>query len=319
MEYVNLGKSGLRISRLCLGTGNFGSNTDEASSNAIMDRALDAGINLFDTGDVYGGKERSDSHLPGGLTEAIIGRWLAKDKSRRAKIVLCTKVWGIMGPGPNDRGLSAYHIRRACEESLRRLQTTHIDLYQMHAPDPSTPVEEIWQAMEQLVQEGKILYVGSSNFPAWMVVYAQMVAQSRNLMGLASEQSRYNLADRRAEKELLPALRKMGIGMIAYSPLGGGLLGGSLDKATHGQRANAFVRYDKGRYGGELVQWESFCRALGEPPARVAIAWILSNPGITAPIIGPRTVAQLEETLAGLALHLDGEALQKLDEIWPCR
>jgi aryl-alcohol dehydrogenase-like predicted oxidoreductase len=316
MEYVKLGRTGLKISRLILGTGNFGSNASEGDSRAVMDSALEAGINFFDTGDVYGGKEDPSCDRPGGLTEAIIGRWLEQYPSRRDRIVLATKVWGVMGPSPNDRGLSAFHIRRACEESLRRLRSDHIDLYQMHAPDPETPFEEIWEAMDRLVREGKVLYVGTSNFPAWMLTHAHHIALQRHLLGVVSEQSRYNLADRRAESELLPAAHAFGIGFIAYSPLCGGLLGGVLDSPKGGQRAGGYVQWDLGRLRPQVERWEACCRELGHPPAHVALAWMLTRPLITAPIIGPRTVDQLNGNLAALEVKLDEPVLKKLEEIW---
>ena len=219
MNYTNLGRTGLRVSRLCLGTMNFGPQTSEAESHAIMDRAIATGVNFFDTANRYG----RDISL--GFTEAIIGRWLAQGGGRREQIVLATKVYGPMGDGVNDRGLSAYHIRKACEDSLRRLQTDHIDLYQMHHVERRTPWEEIWQAMEQLVREGKVLYVGSSNFAGLHIALAQFAAQKRNFMGLVSEQSLYNLHARMIELEVIPACREFGLGLIPWSPLGGGLLG----------------------------------------------------------------------------------------------
>ena len=232
MEYTHLGRTGLQVSRLCLGTMNFGPQTSEPDSFAIMDRALELGINFFDTANRYGGS------LGVGATEQIIGRWLAQG-GRREKIVLATKVFGAMGEGPSDRGLSAYHIRRACEDSLHRLQTDHIDLYQMHHIERSTPWEEIWQAMEQLVREGKVLYVGSSNFAGWDIATAQCHASARHFMGLVSEQSLYNLNARIIELEVIPACRQYGLGLIPWSPLGGGLLGGALQKANAGRRSSS--------------------------------------------------------------------------------
>src|SRR5438876_8693069 len=198
MDHVRLGQSGLRVSRLCLGTMNFGPLTSESDSFAIMGRALELGIVFFDTADVYGWRTGE------GVTEQIIGRWLAQGGGRRDRIVLATKVYGTMGPGPNDRRLSAYHIRRACEESLRRLQTDHLDLYQMHHVDRGTPWEEIWQAMDLLVGQGKVVYVGSSNFAGWHIVAANEAAKRRNSFGLVSEQSFYNLKTRTIELEVVP-------------------------------------------------------------------------------------------------------------------
>ena len=233
MAYGHLGRSGLLVSRIGLGTMNFGFTVDESTSFAVMDAAVDAGINFFDTADVYGGPQSPDMAKGYGISEETIGRWLRRS-GHRDDIVLATKVYQPMGLGPNDRRLSAYHIRRACEASLRRLQTDHIDLYQMHHVDRATPWEEIWQAMEQLVREGKISYVGSSNFAAWDVALAQSAASARHFMGLTSEQSLYNLAVRAVELELIPALRHLGIGLIPYSPLHAGLLAGVLDAASEG-------------------------------------------------------------------------------------
>lgn len=310
MEYTNLGRTGLKVSRLCLGTMNFGPQTSEGDSFAIMDRALEEGVNFFDTANRYGGS------LGPGTTEEIIGRWLARG-GRREKTVLATKVYGPMGEGPNDRGLSAYHIRQACEDSLRRLQTDHIDLYQMHHVELSTPWEEIWQAMEQLVREGKVLYVGSSNFAAWHIIQANEAAARRNFLGLVSEQSLYNLNARMIELEVLPACQAYGVGVIPWSPLGGGLLGGVLQKVTEGRRTSERMQQNIEKHRPQLEQWEAFCAELGEQPADVALAWLLHNPTVTAPIIGPRTMAQFEGNLHALEIKLSDEALARLDEIWP--
>jgi aryl-alcohol dehydrogenase-like predicted oxidoreductase len=311
MEYKNLGRTGLKVSRLCLGTMNFGPRTSEADSFVMMDRALDEGLNFFDTANRYG------QPVKVGLTEEIIGRWLAQGSSRRERIVLATKVYGAMGDGPNDRGLSAYNIRQACENSLRRLQTDHIDLYQMHHVDRSVPWEEIWQAMEQLVQEGKVLYVGSSNFAGWHIAQAQAAAAPRNFMGLVSEQSLYNLKDRMIELELIPVCRAYGVGLIPWSPLGGGLLGGVLQKNSGMRRAEERMQQRIEQYRPQLEAYEALCGELGERPADVALAWLLHNPVVTAPIIGPRTMEQLEENLHALELKLPQDVLKRLDEIWP--
>ena len=310
MQYTYLGRTGLQVSRLCLGTMNFGPITNETDSHAIMDQALEVGLNFFDTANRYG----RDVSL--GFTEELIGRWL-KQGGRREKIVLATKVYGAMGEGPNDHGLSAYHIRQACEDSLRRLQTDHIDLYQMHHVERNTPWEEIWQAMEQLVREGKVLYVGSSNFAGWHIVQAQAAAASRNFMGLVSEQSRYNLAVRTTELEVLPACDAYGVGMIPYSPLGGGLLGGVLQKVSEGRRASERIQQQLETHRSQIEAYEGLCQELGQAPANVALAWLLHNPVVTAPIIGPRTIAQLNETVQALDIELPGDILAKLDEIWP--
>ncbi|WP_320188369.1 aldo/keto reductase (plasmid) [Agrobacterium rosae] len=316
MEYRHLGRTGLKISPLCLGTMNFGEFTDEPTSFEIMDRALEAGINFFDTADVYGGLNSPDMKKGYGISEEYIGRWLAQG-GRREKIVLATKVYQPMEVGPNDKYLSAYRIRRACEESLRRLQTDHIDLYQMHHIDRNTPWDEIWQAMELLVQQGKVLYVGSSNFAGWDIATAQSKAASRNFLGLVSEQSVYNLTARTIELEVIPACRHYGLGLVPYSPVGGGLLGGILQKVTDGRRSKPKVTTRIEKFRPQLEAYEALCRDIGRQPADVALAWLLHNPVVTAPITGPRTVEQLTENLNSIDVTLSQETLDRLDEIWP--
>ncbi len=311
MQYTRLGRTGLSVSRFCLGTMNFGPESSEADSFKIMDRALELGINFFDTADVYGWQKGE------GVTEQIIGRWLAQGGGRREQIVLGTKVYGDMGEGPNDRGLSAYHIRRACEESLQRLQTDHIDLYQMHHIDRNTPWDEIWQAMEQLVREGKVLYVGSSNFAGWHIASAQCAAAERDFLGLVSEQSLYNLSARTVELEVVPACRAHGLGLIPWSPLGGGLLAGALQKATEGRRASERAQKAVAERRAQLEAYEALCQELGEKPADVALAWLLHNPDVTAPIVGPRTPDQLEGSVRAMEIELSDDLLARLDEIWP--
>ncbi len=311
MEYTRLGRTGLKVSRLCLGTMNFGPNTSEKDAFKIMDRALELGINFFDTANTYGWKKGE------GITEQIIGRWLSQGGGRRDRIVLATKVYGVMGDGPNDRGLSAYHIRKACEDSLRRLRTDHIDLYQMHHIDRDTPWEEIWQAMEQLVREGKVIYVGSSNFAGWHIAQAQCEAQKRHFMGLVSEQSLYNLTNRMIELEVIPACQAYGLGIIPWSPLASGLLAGSLDKVKSGRRAEESTQKRAAQLRDQLGQYEALCRELGEEPANVALAWLLHQPAVTAPIIGPRTLQQLEGATRAVEIKLSDEILAKLDKIWP--
>ena len=311
MEYTNLGRTGLQVSRLCLGTMNFGPQTTEEDSYAIMDRALELDINFFDTANVYGWK------FGEGVTEQIIGRWFAQGGGRREKVVLATKVYNKMGEWPNERGLSAYHIRKAAEDSLRRLQTDHIDIYQMHHVERTTPWEEIWQAMEQLVREGKVLYVGSSNFAGWHIAKAQAHAAKRNFMGLVSEQSLYNLNARMIELEVIPACEDYGLGLIPWSPLAGGLLGGVLQKISEGRRASERMQESIEKHRAQLEAYEGLCKALGEAPADVALAWLLHNPVVTAPIIGPRTLEQLDGSTRALEIKLSDETLTKLDEIWP--
>jgi aryl-alcohol dehydrogenase-like predicted oxidoreductase len=314
MKYAYLGRTGLQVSRLGLGTMNFGMVTDEATSFEIMDEALHQGIIYFDTADVYGGPQKPDIEKGYGVSEEIIGRWFAQG-GRRERVVLATKVYQPMDYGPNDRHLSAYHIRKACEDSLRRLQTDHIDLYQMHHVDRRTPWEEIWQAMELLVQQGKVLYVGSSNFAGWDIATAQGEAKARHFMGLVSEQSLYNLTARTIELEVIPACRHYGLGLVPWSPLGGGLLGGALQKAKEGRRSEKSEQIEKLR--PQLESYEALCKELGERPSEVAMAWLLQNPIVTAPIMGPRTKDQLKEGLKALDIRLSPQTLIRLDEIWP--
>jgi NDP-hexose 2,3-enoyl reductase len=314
MEYTNLGRTGLSVSRLCLGTMNFGPETNQRDSFSIMDRALDHGINFFDTANVYGWKTGE------GVTEQIIGKWFAQGDGRREKVVLATKVYGKMGSWPNEQGLSARHIVSACEASLRRLQTDVIDLYQMHHISRQTPWEEIWQAMETLVVQGKVLYVGSSNFAGWHLAQAQESASRRHFLGLVSEQCLYNLMARHVELEVLPAAAQYGLGIIPWSPLHGGLLGGALRKQAEGGGRRSV----KGRAAEGLAEhreaidaYEKVAAELGEDPANLALAWLLSRPEVTAPIVGPRTAEQLDGTLQALEIKLSGKTLKRLDELFP--
>ncbi|MFO7586308.1 MAG: aldo/keto reductase [Anaerolineales bacterium] len=311
MEFTQLGRTGLKVSRLCLGTMNFGPHTEEKESFAIMDKALELGINFFDTANVYGWKTGE------GITEQIVGRWFAQGGGRREKTVIATKVYGNMGEWPNQSRLSARHIREAVEGSLKRMQTDFIDLYQFHHIDRLTPWDEIWQAMEVLVQQGKVIYVGSSNFAGWNITQAQEKAKARNFMGLVSEQSLYNLNARMIELEVIPACKEYGLGLIPWSPLAGGLLGGVLEKIEKGRRASENVQKEINKHRPKLEAWEQFCKEMGENPADVALAWLLKNPVVTAPIIGPRTDEQLTGALRALEIQFSEEALKKLDEIFP--
>ncbi|GAA3151493.1 aldo/keto reductase [Nonomuraea roseoviolacea] len=311
MDYVNLGRSGLKVSPLCLGTMNFGPATSEEDSFAIMDRAHELGINFFDTANVYGWKKGE------GVTERIIGNWFAKGGGRREKTVIATKLYGSMGDWPNDDKLSALNIRRACDASLKRLQTDYIDVYQAHHVDRDTPFEEFWEAMEILRQQGKILYVGSSNFAGWHIAKAQETAARRGTLGLVSEQSHYNLLTRAVELEVLPACEDYGLGVIPWSPLGGGLLGGVLRKIDKGRSASDHMVKQLEKHRDAIEQYEKFCDELGEEPANVALAWLLTRPAVTAPIIGPRTIEQLDGSLRTLEIKLDEQALARLDELFP--
>ena len=312
MEYRHLGRSGLRVSPLCLGTMNFGPETSEEDSHSIMDRALELGINFFDTANVYGWKKGE------GITEQIVGRWFALGGGRREKTVIATKLYGSMSDWPNDTFLSARNIRHACDGSLKRLQTDHIDLYQMHHVDRDTPWDEIWEAMEVLRAQGKILYVGSSNFAGWHVAKAQGVAARRNFTGLVSEQSIYNLATRAVELEVLPACLDFGLGVIPWSPLHGGLLGGVLKKEREGKRRHKGRSLDALEARRPQIQeYEDFCDEIGEEPATVGLAWLLHQPAVTAPIVGPRTMEQLDSATRALKVTLGADELGRLDEIWP--
>lgn len=311
MQYANLGRSALKVSRLCLGTMNFGPETTEADAHAIMDRGIEHGINFFDTADVYGWKKGE------GVTEQIVGRWFAKGGGRREKVVLATKFYNDMGDWPNTSRVSKLYMRRACDASLKRLQTDYIDLYQMHHIWREAPWEEVWEGAQLLVQQGKVLYFGSSNFAGWHVVQANEAAKARHFLGLVSEQSLYNLSDRMVELDLLPACAAYGVGVIPWSPLGSGLLGGALEKLEKGRRASEGMQKRIEENRPKLEAWEGLCRELGEKPADVALAWLLRNPAVTAPIIGPRTMEQLDGSLRSLDIHLEGETLKKLDEIFP--
>jgi len=310
MRMTQLGRSGLEVSRLCLGTMNFGPYTTPEDSHAILDHGRETGVNFVDTANVYG------RHAGKGATEKILGDWFAQGNRRREDTVLCTKVYAPMGDGPNNRRLSARHIKMACEDSLRRLKTDWIDVYQMHHVDRNTPWDEIWQAMDQLVREGKILYVGSSNFAAWHIVDCNHVAASRGSLGLVSEQSIYHLNNRTIELEVLPACRAKGVGVIAWSPLGSGLLaGGHTD--NQGRRSKPFVQERLEKARPQVEAYEALCAELGHPPAEVALAWVLSNDAITAPIVGPRTLEQLLSAQRAVELSLDAETLKRLDAIFP--
>jgi aryl-alcohol dehydrogenase-like predicted oxidoreductase len=316
MDYRFLGRTGLRVSPLCLGTMNFGMpaagggmQTEEPEAHQIMDRALELGINFFDSANVYG-----DGH---GLTETMIGNWWAGDSARRDKVVLATKVYNSRDPWPNASKLSALHIRKACDASLRRLQTDYIDLYQMHHVDRDTPWDEVWQAMDLLVQQGKVLYVGSSNFAGWHIAKANEQAAKRGSLGLVSEQSLYNLNARTVELEVLPACADYGLGVIPWSPLGGGLLGGVLQETEQGRRSNARLRDRIEPMRAQLEAWEKLCADAGAQPADVALAWLLAQPAVTAPIIGPRTLAQLDGAMGALDVRLTVDVLGELDKIFP--
>jgi len=309
MKYKRLGRTGLRVSPLCLGTMNFGAITDEPTAFTIMDTALELGLNFYDTANVYG------RAVAEGATETIVGNWFARDRANRDKVVIATKVYGQMSEWPNASRLSGLNIRRACEASLRRLQTDHIDLYQMHHIDRDAPWDEIWEAMETLVAQGKVIYVGSSNFAGWHIAKANGAAERRNFLGLVSEQSLYNLMARTVELEVLPACRDYGLGVIPWSPLAGGLLGGVATDGVRrrGDRQHKIIERNRDKF----ERYEKMCADLGEQPANVALAWLLSNDVVTAPIIGPRTLEQLEGAMRAIEIELSAETLKTLDDIFP--
>ena len=319
MQYRQLGRSALKVSQLCLGTMNFGPRTAEADAFEILNAARAAGINFVDTANQYGGE------LGVGTTELILGKWLAQDPSRRDQIVLATKVHEPMSDDINDRGLSARHIQRACDASLKRLGTDHIDLYQMHHIDRLAPIEEIWQAMDRLIAQGKITYVGSSNFPGWAIARANEKAMTSHRFGLVSEQSLYNLIERRAEMEVLPACAAYGVGVIPWSPLAGGLLAGVSGKSGEtgesgndsGRRQSEDMQRALTERATQLEQFAALCQQLGESPSAIALAWLLHQPGVTATIIGPASVAQLQSVLHVPEISLDINTLIDIDHIFP--
>ncbi len=314
MEYTHLGRSGLSVSRLCLGTMNFGPQTTESDSFAIMDSAQEYGINFFDTANVYGGE------LGRGTTETILGNWFEQGNGRREHTVLATKLYGDMTQWPNEGKLSALNIRRALDASLSRLKTDYIDLYQFHHVDRDTPWDEIWQAMETAVAQGKILYAGSSNFAGWHIATAQAEARRRNFTGLVSEQSIYNLLTRDIELEVIPSALGNGLGIIPWSPLHGGLLGGVVRKERDGKRRLEGRAAETLETHREAIEsYEDFAEELGHEPGDVGLAWLLHQPAVTAPIVGPRTMDQLDAAVRALDVTLDADALTRLDEIFPGR
>jgi aryl-alcohol dehydrogenase-like predicted oxidoreductase len=312
MKFTHLGRSGLTVSRICLGTMNFGPFTTEADSHSIMDSAHDNGINFFDTANAYGRTAGK------GATETIVGNWFAKGGGRREKTVIATKLYADMTDWPNGGKLSALNIRQSIDASLKRMKTDYIDLYQFHHIDRRTPWDEIWQAVEVAVGQGKILYSGSSNFAGWHIAQAQAAAAQRHFTGLISEQSIYNLVVRDIELEVLPAARHYGLGVIPWSPLRGGLLGGILRKEQEGVRRleGQAVSYLK-KNRDKIQAYEDFVAELGEQPGEVALAWLLHQPGVTGPIVGPRTQEQLDSAIRAVDLALDAKSLERLDEIFP--
>lgn len=318
MAFRKVGRSALKIGPLAVGTVNFGWLTDELESFSILDASHDRGLNMIDTSDNYNA----------GITESLLGRYIS-DRGRREQIVLATKCysppneWGSRDPvkqsgswvGPNQRGLSAKHIVEACEASLRRLQTDYIDIYQMHHVDREAPFDEIWQAYETLIQQGKVIYAGTSNFAGWQIAKACEAASRRHFLGPVSEQSTYSLTNRMVELEVIPACRDYGLGFIPYSPLGGGLLAVAGGQAE-GVRSGAKYQGASDRRKEQLNQFGDICSELGEKPADVAIAWVASNPDVTAPIIGPRTMAQLDSAFHAVQIDLQEDTKKALNDLF---
>jgi aryl-alcohol dehydrogenase-like predicted oxidoreductase len=301
MDYRTLGRTGVKVSPLCLGTMNFGGPTNEADSMAIINRALDAGINFVDTANVY---NRGES-------ERIVGKAL-QENGQRDQVVLATKVYGRMGDGPNDLGVSRFHIIKACEDSLRRLQTDHIDLYQLHRPPMTVPQDETLRAFDDLVRAGKVRYIGCSTHPAWLVMEALAVSFKYGLNRYISEQPPYNLLDRRIENELVPLAQRHGMAIIPWSPLAGGILtakyplDGKFPEGSRGARPSGRFPDRITRRGREVaLQVAEMAQERGMTAAQLALLWVKDQPGITSPIIGPRTMAHLEDNLAVLERTLD--------------
>ena len=312
MDYTHLGRSGVSVSRLCLGTMNFGAFTEPPAAHQIMDRALEQGVNFFDTANTYG-RPRAE-----GVTEQIVGDWFRARPGRRDQVVLATKLYGGKGEWPNDSLLSAVNIRRSCEASLRALGTDRIDLYQMHHVDRSTPWEEIWEAMSVLRAQGKVIYVGSSNFAGWHIAQGQEAARRHGSFGLVSEQSLYNLAVRTVELEVLPACQGYGLGVLPWSPLHGGLLAGILRKeGGSGRSGGGRAAETLAGMRPQVEAYEALCAEIGEDPAQVGLAWLLHQPAVTAPIVGPSSLSQLDGALHALEITLDSDVLERLDKIFP--
>jgi len=312
MKYRQLGSSDLKVSALCLGTMNFGPRTSETESLDILNAAVDAGINFIDTANQYGG------HLGVGTTETILGKWFAEDTSRREQVVLATKVYEPMSDDPRDSGLSERHIIEACDASLKRLGVDQIDLYQMHHIDRSVPIEETVGAMDKLIAQGKIRYVGSSNFPGWAIARTNEKALAAGTPALVSEQSLYNLIERRAELEVLPAAREYGLGLIPWSPLAGGLLAGKPVDAD-GRRQSAEAKQSRTARAGQLRQFETLCTKLDETPGAIAVAWLLHQSGVAATVIGPASLEQIQSILHVPNIELSKATLAKLDKIFPAQ
>lgn len=312
--YRSLGRTGVQVSPLCLGAMNFGNPTPEEESRRIIAAALDAGVNFIDTANVYNA----------GLSEEIVGRALV-ESGRREQVVLATKVFSVMGTGPNEQGSSRYHIIKACEDSLRRLQTDHIDLYQLHRPSLEIPQDETLRALDDLVRSGKVRYIGCSTFPAWLVMEALSISERYSLNRFVSEQPPYNLLDRRIENELVPLAQRYGLALLPWSPLAGGILAGRYNNlagdAPSGSRLersgleSVFGQRVTRRAVDVAREVQALAAERGITASQLALLWCKDQPAITAPIVGPRTIEQLQDALAIIDRNLDDAARQRLDAL----
>jgi len=316
MEYKPLGQTGLKVSELCLGTMQFGWTADESSSHEILSAAFEAGINFIDTADIY---SRWAAGNPGGVSEKIIGKWIKDSGMPRHQIIIATKVRGVMGDGPNDEGLSRTHIMKAVEDSLNRLQTDYIDLYQTHWYDEHTPIEETLSTLDDLVRQGKVRYIGCSNYPAWRLMQALWAADRNNLVSYDTLQPHYSLVHRAEfERQLADICRTYSLGVIPYSPLGGGFLTGKYRQKSppiDSQRAQGVQGYFKKQNWDLLDKMEAMGTDKdGMSISQIALAWMLADPVITSPIIGPRTLEQLHDNLGAVVTRLSKQEKKSLDD-----
>jgi aryl-alcohol dehydrogenase-like predicted oxidoreductase len=315
MDYNKLGRSNMTVSKICVGTMHFGPKATEEESHKILDRALDMGINFIDTANVYGGEAGR------GRSEEIIGSWLASRPGVRDDIILATKVYhamGDLGVAQSEAGFSAYKVRKHLADSLRRLQTDHVDVYQVHHIDERVSAEELWGTYERVVADGDVLYAGSSNFSGWGLAKAQMQAWQRGFVGFVSEQTQYNLLSRVPEMEVLPAAQDFGIGVIVYMPLGGGLLTGKTESFDGSRTRQVEAEYGItiGPQNGQFRDFSALCKEIGEPEHVVATAWVLQHPAVDSAIVGVRTVEQLDGLDRAAELSIDPSAMARLDEIF---
>lgn len=319
MEYRKLGRTGLKVSALCMGTMQFGWTADESTALDVLDASWAAGVNFIDTADVY---SRWVEGNPGGVAESIVGKWIKSRSVPRDQVVLATKVRGRMGEGPNDEGLSRVHILKSARDSLRRMGTDYIDLYQLHFPDDETSIDETLEALTDLVRMGEVRYIGCSNFPAWRIVEALWTSDRRHLAGFVSAQPHYNLIHRAEfESEAEAVCSRFDLAVLPYSPLAGGFLSGKYRRgeAPAAGTRGAMSQQIKEHLGNErawaiLDQLQSLAEARGASPSQLAIAWLLARPSVTSPIIGPRSIGQLEDNLGSVSLRLSAEELLALDK-----